>query len=79
MSEPKKTLIEAWLETHRALVGAFDTPLARRDDSECAQDARQRLAEFHQRMEAFALAMLGAGVEYDALVAETKEKIRAAA
>jgi len=42
---------EGWRDAYTAFRGAFDTPLARRkDDSEFANDARQRLRNFNDAM-----------------------------
>lgn len=46
-----ESILEEWDEIHRALVGAFDTPVARRAQSdEFAEDARNRLRLFDERI-----------------------------
>ncbi|MFC4727479.1 hypothetical protein [Coralloluteibacterium thermophilus] len=47
---PAAGIPEGWAEAYRAFVGAFDTPTARmQDDSEYANDARDRLRALNDR------------------------------
>lgn len=47
---PAAGVPEGWAEAYRAFVGAFDTPTARmQDDSEYANDARDRLRALNDR------------------------------
>ncbi len=42
---------QEWADAYAAFVGAFDTPLARRQiDNEFAQDARRRLSALNERL-----------------------------
>lgn len=52
-SPSSSDLYTEFMEAFRAFTGAFDTPIARRRQSnELAEDARQRLRQFEQRFTA---------------------------